>query len=273
MTLHRTHSALRLGDNLAALHFLRKLAAVNPEHTFRHYAHLQYIHQLAEVVCDLPNLQVLSLESVAHPSDHAGDYWAMRPVFADSIDTWKNADGLFYQHMERNAQSYGEFHVEHFRELAKRMGLESPIIEPRDLLFDYPALAAESFPQFDMLIVNSQPMSGQLPLFNPKELENLIGELAQRHSCVTTAPTRFNVPCTAGRCMTVTRIGALSRFCKYIVGVATGPLWPTLNTFNQTSVEFRLMLLEPERITICPHTEHAVSAEKARRVLQLQGLL
>jgi hypothetical protein len=268
--IHRTHNSLRLGDNLVTLHFLRRLAQVNPAHHFVHYAHLQYIHQLSEVVCDLPNLQVCSLEAV---NDGVADYWAMRPGFKDSLDTWKNADRCWPLSIRDVGYDYAEFFIRFFRDLAKRMGLESPIVEPRDLLFDYPTLLAAEFPPFDTLVVNSQPMSGQMPGFSHAALENLVGELASRGSVITTAPTRFNVPCTARRCMTVSQIGALSRFCKTIVAVSTGPSWPTFNVFNQESCAFRLVLIGEERITYATNTEHASNAEEARRVLQVRGIL
>lgn len=271
MIIHRTHNALRLGDNLATLHFLRRMAQVNPAHQFIHYAHLQYLHQLSEVVCDLENVRVMALEFVATGKE---DYWHMHPDGGESLDTWKNADGMFYANVAAAGQDYAEFMLGHFRRLALRMGLESPLVEPRDLLFDYPALLGfGEVPRFDCLIVNSAPMSGQMPGFHPAAMEALVGELARRHSCVTTARTRFGLPCTSDRAMTVTQVGTLSRFCKYIVGVGTGPLWPTLNVFNRESVEFRLMLLGEERITYAGRTEHATNADEARRVLQLQGLL
>ena len=43
MTIHTTHCALRLGDNLAHLHFLRKLAAAYPAdyvYAYRYAKHL-----------------------------------------------------------------------------------------------------------------------------------------------------------------------------------------------------------------------------------------
>lgn len=266
---HTTHCALRLGDNLAALHFLRKLAQLYTDRQFIHFAHVAYMRELAEVTCDLPNLKVCDLESV---QDGTGDMWSMKPHarFA-SVDAWKNANGIWQDSLIKN--DYGRFMLGFFGGLAERMGLVSPLLEPLDLMFDYPALKLWNFPRFDVLIVNSPPMSGQMPRYNPEAMEDLVGDLAKRWNCVTTHPSRHNVACTQAKHMTVSQIGALSRFCRYIVMVSTGPSWPTINTFTTETCAFRLVLNGAERLTYIPNCEHAESAEEARRVLQIRGIL
>jgi hypothetical protein len=267
--IFRTHCSIRLGDNLQHLQFLRRLAQENPEHHFIHYAHLIYIHQLAEVVSDLPGLQLCDLESV---SDGLHDFWSMRPnPLLHSQDAWKNAGGWWEQHARRN--EYGFFYVEWFRELSARLKLPCPIHSTEDLRFDYPALRRFDYPPFDGLIINSPPMSGQMPQFNREQFEALIGDLARKHKLVTTARTRWNVPCTLDRCMTVTQIGALSRFCKWIVMVATGPCWPTFNPFNLETVSFRLILNGQEKVDLAPNTVHAENVTEARKILALRNLL
>lgn len=264
-----THCALRLGDNLAHLHFLRKLAMLYREHDFIHFAHLAYIRELAEVHCGLPNLKVCDLESV---DDHTGGMWEMKPwPKYQSIDAWKNAGRRWENSMFRN--DYGRFMIAFFRGLANKMGLISPLLTETDLIFDYPALAQWTFPAFDMLIVNSPPLSNQMPGYNPRAMEDLVGELGSRCACITTHPTRHNVPCTQAKHMSVTQIGALSRFCKHIVMVSTGPSWPTMNVWTEDTCEFRLILNGDERITYLRNTEHVGSADEARAVLQVRGLL
>lgn len=269
MMIHRTHLSVRLGDNLQHLHFLRALAKTHPDRRFIHYAHLQYIPQLAELVCDLPNLQVCDLESVAEPGQ---PYWSMAPrPLLGSIDAWKNAGGFWDRHPHKI--DYAAFYVHFFHHLARLMGLpSSPILFPHELVFDYPALAAANAQPFACLVVNSPPQSGQMPAFHPAQMELLVGELAAKMSVVTTARTQ-HCSCTADRGLTVTQIGILSRSCRYIVMVSTGPSWPTFNVFNRDTVEFRLILIGQERVNLAPNTEHVASVAEARRVLQLRGIL
>jgi hypothetical protein len=267
--IHRTHIAVRLGDNLAHLHFLRKLAEIYPDHEFIHYAHLIYVRELSEVVCDMPNIKVLALESV---DDHSGGMWDMKPhARLNSVDAWKNAGGIWESSMIRN--DYARFMLVFFKGLAERMGLISPLFQPEDLLFDYPALWMMNFPPFDVLVVNSQPMSNQVPLYNMEAMEALISELSKKWKVVTTARTSMNTPCTMTKCMSVTQIGALSRFCRYIVMVSTGPSWPTLNVWTAQTCERRIILNGDERVDYSPNTDHASCVSDARKILQLREIL
>jgi hypothetical protein len=262
----RTHCAVRLGDNLAHLHFLRALAKAYPDQKFVHYAHRQYLPQLIEVVSDTTNVHLCDLETV---EDGTGDYWSMRPhQLLRSVDAWKNAGGRWEKDEHRN--DYANFMFRHFCGLAKRMGLS--FVPPPDFLFDYPALQGYKYPAFDCLIVNSPPQSGQMPDFNPAHLENLIGELSTKMSCVATARNRF-CPSTQDKMMSVTQIGALSRFCKYIVMVSTGPSWPTFNVWNKETIQLRVILIGEEEVNLAPNTVHAHSAMDARAVLRVRGIL
>lgn len=269
--IYRTHCALRLGDNLCHLHFMRKLALRYPAEHFVHFAHRCYLPQLVDLVSDLENLKLRDLESV---NDGTGDFWSMRPhPELHSRDAWKNTGRYWETHPQKN--DWVNFSLRHFANFTWAMGLPTLIEKPGDLLFDYPALRNNEArtSRFDMLIVNSSPLSNQVPAFKPSEMETLVGELSQRHSCITTAPTRFNVPCTAAQNLTVTQIGDLSRFCRYIVMVSTGPSWVTFNVFNQESVEYRLIILDQERINLSQNTDHARTVEGSRQALMKRGLL
>ncbi len=265
---HRTHIALRLGDNLAHLHFLRALARAYPDHKFLHYAHQQYLPNLIEVVSDVTNIQLADLESVDDGS--SSDYWSMKPhQLLRSVDAWKNADGRWERDEHRN--DYSNFMFRHFCGLACRMGFS--FVPPESFLFDYPALQRYKYPEFDCLIVNSAPQSGQMPKFNPEQMDALVAELVRKGlSCVTTSPTPHCFS-TIQKMMTVTQIGALSRFCKYIVMVSTGPSWCTFNVWTNQSCKFRLVMNGDERVNIAANTEHASTVAEARAVLRVRGIL
>jgi hypothetical protein len=142
----RTHNAYHLGDNLVHLNFLRRVARNHPDVVFTHHAHWQYIPQLRDVIADIPNITLEDFNYLTPPH---------------SIDSWRGANGFWYQHPNRN--NFAEFHFEWFTHLAKRMGVENPVTTREDMLFDYPALDdADSQGQlFDTLIINSPPGSGQ----------------------------------------------------------------------------------------------------------------
>ena len=170
-----TFCAFRLGDNLAHLHFLRAMAKRYPETLFTHACHLCYIDQLTEVIYDITNIRLIPL-----------DYKS-----PGSIDAWKNAGGFWDTHPLKN--NYGMFFVAFFNYLAELMGLESPFTKPSDLLFDYPAInkpRALSAP-FDVLIINSKPLSNQWQRYSEQEMTALISHLARKLSVITTQPCRL----------------------------------------------------------------------------------
>jgi len=266
-----THCALRLGDNLAHLHFIRHLALLHPEDRFVHYAHAPYLFQLKDVVRDLRNVVLMDLDTNGH-----GDYWRMVPNGGGSIDAWKNAGGFWINHPLKNY--YAEFFIEFFHHLSARMGLESPFTKTEDLLFDYPCLHDPSdnatCAPFDFLVINSNPMSGQASGFLPVEMSSLIDELhSKKYSIITTAHSGVNCTCTAFTGMTVTQIGRLSQSCKYILMVSTGPSWPTFNVWNVDSVKKRVVIIDSEIIGLSKNTEQVRTVHQARLALVTAGIL
>lgn len=119
------------------------------------------------------------------------------------------------------------------------MEITNPMASREDFLFDYPELKKPMGAQFDYLIINSPPMSGQLPDFDPKFFQNLVRNLANEgKKVVTTHPTGM-AECTLDHHLTVTGIGALSKNCEHIIAIDTGPLWPTFNVYNDQTVKSR----------------------------------
>ena len=258
MTFH-THCALRLGDNLIHLNFLRRLARRYPEHNFVHGAHLCYINQLSEVIWDLSNIRLIPIEY----KDPA------------SIDVWKNAGGWWETHLLKN--DFAKFHICFFRMIAEKMELESPIYAPSDLLFEYPAIqkTQKICEPFECLIINSPPQSNQWRRYNEQELTALIAVLSRRMPVITTHRCRLEVACTDDPKLqhSVTTIGTLSLHCKYIVMVSTGPSWPTFNIWNTESVKRRIVLIDSEEVNIAPNTVHCKTTNDARKMLELEGII
>lgn len=258
-----TFNALHLGDNLVHLHFMRALAKAYPDITFTHGANDEHLGQLAPLAWDLDNLTV---QSIAHTPQGA-------------INAWRGVEGHWYGHPQRN--EFAAYHLDWFRVLAERMGLHSPFHTASDLLFDYPALKRPASPgpsgyrlDWDFLIINSLPGSGQFTGYSSAEFTTLIARLSENHEVVTTAPSGVEgVPFTTMFSMDVTRIGHLSQHCRCIIAVATGPIWPTFNVWNQQSVALRVILLDHERLELAPNTVHANRVSLVPEILQQRGLL
>ncbi len=258
MITHHTYCALRLGDNLAALHFLRKLAERYPDHQFRHAAHVCYLNQMIEVVYDLENIKLLPLEYRD----------------AKSLSLWKNEGGFWENHPRKN--EYAVFMLEFFAMAAQEMGLVSPMQFWTDLLFDYPAIQKKEplVEPFDALIVNSPPLSGQAPHYQIDAMDFLISDLAKKYKILLTHPSRVQgTVSTSNRGYSVTDIGNCSLFCKLIVMVSTGPSWPTLNVWNRESVERRFVILQNERLGLGTNEVYAPDVTGIKSRLHEYGYL
>jgi hypothetical protein len=249
-------SDVRLGDNLAHLHFLRGVAKAHPEILFEHAAHLPYIPQLIELTADLPNIILRDLRYINRKQ---------------AINSWKNRGRFWQRHELKN--DYGPFMLEWFAELAREMGIESPFQVESDLAFDYPAIQDFASEPFDFLIVNSDPMSGQWRSMQLSEIDRLAVDLSENYKVITTRPVQPFIPCTQRTNVTITGIGGLSRFCRFIVMVSTGPSWVTFNIWNRKSVELRIIFLEEERINIAPNTINTNSVGIAREILRERKFL
>lgn len=263
MKTHRTFCALRFGDNIAHLLLLRRLAKLHPGDRFVHYARQIYHDWLREVVEDLPNVALLAV------ADNAP--WDFE--IPGAVNAWKGAGNHWQTHPNRN--DYVEYFVEWYAAVAGRLGLESPIRTRDDFLFDYPALqtATPCSEDYDFLVVNHRPMSGQFQGFSAHEMDLLCDELASAgHKIITTQPSGLH-RCTGEYRMTATGIGNVSIRAKHIVMVSTGPSWPTFNLWNRDSVKLRVVLIDHERVNIAPNTEHAATLERAREILVRRNLL
>jgi len=248
----RTFNAYHLGDNLVHLHFLRKVALANPDRQFVHYAQNQYNWQLRPLVEGIPNLKL-------------DDFGYMMP--SDAINAWRGADNFWYQSAIRN--DFVEFHLkEWFPRLCERMEVENPMREPKDMLFDYPAIKQSAHYTFDVLIVNAPPSSGQFQNYDLPKLTSITERLTERGLTVietgTGTPVIFH---------TATEIGNLSLHCHTILMVSTGPSWPTFNIWNQDSIKLRVILLDNERVNLSPNTMHCGRIEEAEEILKGAGLL
>lgn len=250
-----THCALRLGDNLAHLHFLRALAVRNPNRQFIHYAHQHYLPQLIEVVCDLPNLTVRDL---AHAQD-------------TGVDAWKNQMQIWEEHPRKN--DYAAFYLDFFSWLAPQLGFVSPFSTAAHLLFDYPGLLHYAAEPLDFLVVNSAPQSGQWAAAHTElpALDALAQELAKAGKTILT--TRPVTGCATTRGESVTAIGAQAISARCIIAVSTGPSWPTFNVWSAAAAPLRILLIDHERINLAPNTHHAQTVAQVREILAAHKML
>jgi len=255
------HNDWHVGDQLAQLHFLRKLCAAYPDLSFRQFMPDCYLWQMLEVVEDTDRITL-------HPNNQ-------RPN--DSVDSWINYNDFCGRHKNYHYQ-YVEFYLEFYEHLAGRVGLESPIKTVADMLYDYPAIR-KSTPlsqPIGVLVINSAPLSEQFKDYNTGHFAALIQDLvAKGHKVAYTqkCPAPAEAICTTDAGLTVTGVGNLSLDCDYIISVGCGPMWPTINVWNQARVKSRWHLSTYSTLNYGPAYHDVMTISHLRSDLTKAGVL
>ena len=264
----RTFNPWHIGDHIQYLNFIRRVAKAMPDREFIHYARWDYLKELRDVIEDLPNIKLAEL---GH----------MLPTDAQNV--WMGHENYWYDSPKQD--DFVAFHLDWFEHLAKRLGVKNYTCEPRDLLFDYPKIlkplhgACLPPTPFDVLVISSAPASGQFQGYNHFALINLAARMADKGLKVvitTELPKHIkNAYSTVapGRYLSITQIGHLSLHCHTIVGVSTGPDWPTHNIWNLDSVKQRILMLDKQRVWLSPNTTHCESVPAVEALLTERGLL
>lgn len=274
MSVTWTWCGFQIGDSLIHLHYLRKLAKRYPDRQWIHGVKVVHHKQMQEVIEDVPQITLANFDD--------------RP--REAVHIWKNAENFWAPHPKRD--DYAGFHLEWFKHLSAKLGVETPFRNNEDLLFDYPALLRCPEPIRDkiknsempeVLFVNSAPCSGQFRPYlsapdggnNYEYCDKLIELLASKYRVWVTWPTKVKgVECTLDYDLTCTGIGHVSLYTKLIVAIVTGPSWPTFNVWNYHTAKLRVLLNDVESINMSPNTsEHNKSIQDAENTLRQKGWL
>lgn len=244
-----TYERHNLGDQLVFLHLLRALAKPRPNTTFVHFCNGCHIGQLMDVVADIPNIFLPPFEN---------PLWQEKANAA--LCVWKNHDDAWVTSPLR--WDWSAYTLWHHGEIARRMGLESPLTRREHLLFDYPALTVAPLSggwAFQFLIGDSAPCSGQYSEWadhSKRPLDALIEQLRQNYSVRTTSELK-----DIG--YSITEIGRLSQFCQHHVMVPNGPFFPCFNTANHHNHagRKRIVLLDNGEVMGLPHITQVATVE------------
>jgi hypothetical protein len=114
------------------------------------------------------------------------------------------------------------------------------VFERHDMLADWPIINrhVHDVPEFDALVINAAPRSGQCPRWDNGEMNTLIQAIAEKNRVVCTNPTTATGGNITVVQKTIGEIGALSLRAKFVVAVATGPSWGIHSIFDRTIQTF-----------------------------------
>lgn len=218
------HNWWHLGDCLYQLHFCLRLWKAQGIPS-RIWCKPEYIEELRHFIS--PGVGVSCFDIASKPDG--------------SIDSWIGRDSFHQLHGGWN--EYDTFYVDFFADLAKRVGVESPIKSREDMLFDSPAILEKEIPEepFVWLVINAKPQSGQWD-YDPMLFMRLVQTFQNRRQrVITTHPSGiFNVPATVNMRLPVAAVAKLSTRVRYILAIDTGPTGSTFNIWNKDVKRFIL---------------------------------
>jgi hypothetical protein len=129
--------------------------------------------------------------------------------------------------------------LDHWREICSRLGIAFPFKNRDEICHTGPAFD-EAGGSWDWLVVNSECLSGQLPVWDEGRLARLALSLPGR---VITTHTVTGLPCTLGLAPRLQDIARLAGRCRFVVGINTGPMIACLTRKMLDRVE-RLVVVD-----------------------------
>jgi hypothetical protein len=210
----------------------------------------EYIPQLRELVPEV--------EFVTAVEGLGKDMWIANGRFGQQ--------GLHYTGQIRIMDFVMDFLNAHCRE----EGVEAPYRSTHDMLWRCPSIL-EPVPvkPFDILVVNCDPLSGQAPNYSRSQVDGLLLQLvAKGHRVLCTNATNA----APWGNFTIREIANLSTRAKCILGVASGPVFPTFNIWTSHIPHY--IWLDPMRLSFGDtKIRHAANAEQMRVTLTEDGWL
>lgn len=227
-----TYNPYHFGDNAIDMLLLTKASYLHPGYKFNHFCKKQYICDLQNYVSNFNNINIYPL--------------CERPWYA--INTWKNYMGRWERFKNKN--DFVEYYKFHFNHLINRFGFESYRFKSSDLIFNSEFLIDRnhSYDEYDFLIVNSIPLSKQF-IDRENSIDALAVELSKKYKVITTKKIT-DVSCTSDYGLSLYQIGCLSKSCKNLLMISTGPSWFCINNETIKNAFSISLILDSEFINL-----------------------
>lgn len=152
--------------------------------------------------------------------------------------------------MDINGISHADFDV-YFRHFYTQIlqalhledkGIDVSLYQKEDYLLSIYSGLDDSFKNIDVLVLNSEPQSGQF-LYNKDEMDQICKKLSKKYKIVTSSPVDETIPCTMRSGLAIQDIGAISTHTKYIVAVYSGPITGCFNQYSKEHIKKWIFLL------------------------------
>ena len=222
--VYHLHNSYNLGDNVfnCILFYLIKDYIETNNIKIFYYAKKEYYYQIKEFICS-ENISLSFLETKPN----------------SSIETWINYKLFDNRHDNiKKPCCFNEFYKTFFTEVLKKLSI--PIDIPR-FYYEDPKLISryneihDKYKNFDILILNSQPLSGQFT-YNKQQWDKYIINLTTHFNILTTTKVNNDILCTMDDNLTVKDIASLSTKAKIIIAVNSGVIVGLFNIYTLKNV-------------------------------------
>jgi len=164
----------------------------------------------------------------------------------NSIELWDCNDYIFEPNGIKNEYSkmysglsQNKYYLNYFNIKLKELNIPVTITkfcyEDEDLFYRYEKLH-DKYKEIDILIINSEPLSGQY-VYNIDNWNKGINILNEKYKIVTTKKVNENILCTRDDNLKIKDIGAISTKVKVVIAINTGPIVALYNKFTLMNVK------------------------------------
>lgn len=230
------HNFYHLGDNVFNMIFFKIIKAHIQENNIiiHYYCQPEYIKQASEFV-DIPNVQI---EHIQNKPSHSIELWIDKEMRGLS---WTKIYNKNCQ-LGMSRSFYDRFFSSFFNNVMENMKIQIKIktfyYKDNDLRDRYVSINKRfdnTYRKIDILILNSQPMSGQFN-YNKSEWDEHI-KLLNRHYKVMTTTKVDGIACTMDNHLSVKDIASISTRVKIIIAVNSGVVPGLLNKYTLNNVK------------------------------------
>ena len=230
------HNFYHLGDNVFNMIFFKIIKSVIVENNIiiHYYCQPEYIKQSAEFN-DIPNIIIEHIQNKPH---HSLELWIDREMRGLS---WTKIYNKNCQ-LGMKRSFYDRFFASFFNNVLEIMKIKITIktfyYKDSNLKHRYISLNKQfnnKYRKIDILILNSQPMSGQFN-YNKTEWDEHIKHLNNKFKVMTTTKVD-GISCTMDDNLTIKDIAAISSHVKIIIAVNSGVVPGLLNKYTLNNVK------------------------------------
>jgi len=234
--VYHFYNLYHLGDNIFNMIFFKNIKDYIEKHKIiiYYYCQTQYIHQVSE----FNDSNNVTIKEIDKKPPNATEIWIDREIRGFSFTKLYNKNNS----IGKPRTNYDKFFVCFYNILLSMMNINITMkifyYKDKDLKKRYYNLNKKyknKYRNTEILILNSQPMSGQFH-YNKSEWDEHISHLSKKYKVITTTKVD-GINCTMDDQLSVKDIASVSAKAKIIIAVNSGVVPGLLNKYTLNNVK------------------------------------